>query len=341
MPELKAFTRGLSPKSLEALKGLSKESNDNWWKDVLKSESLLLAVRGGYLNAYAKGQSVFKIEFEQGGVNAGQPRPAIHYKYLVRPELETNDIYVPFNGKSFQVEPGKLVYTLYEAGVTLPQIIKTAEWFSGPEKVGVHKIAKNEPKVIDLEIAFSGNGDGSNRSAPRMDIAVLIPNELGDASLVFCEAKCADNPELEGLENNERWQRKNEDGRLSERQIAVVAQIAKYEEFLQDDKNQAALVDAYIDVCKTLVAFHGQGGVRPLDDLIRKVAKGCLPLSIHPQIYLLVYGFDDDQKKGAVRRRLDMLRAKGLRIIEKGNPSSFHLAADIKRIMTRSIHASR
>jgi hypothetical protein len=46
--ELNPFKRGLSPNCVAALKELSDSSADNWWKEVLESKSLLLAVRGGY-----------------------------------------------------------------------------------------------------------------------------------------------------------------------------------------------------------------------------------------------------------------------------------------------------
>src|SRR6267378_2607551 len=170
-PDLKPFKRGLTQKSLEALQELSDSSADNWWKEVLESKSLLLAVRGGYLNAYVKGQSVFKIGFEKDGAGGGQPRLAIHYKYLIKPDLEKKDPYVSFDGRTFALDPSTIVNTAYESKLTLPQLIKTASRFSGAEKSGVHKIAQNEPKVVDLEVAFTQAGEESGLSAPRMDLA--------------------------------------------------------------------------------------------------------------------------------------------------------------------------
>lgn len=325
-PELKPFKRGLSRKSVAALKELSDSSGDNWWKEVLENKSLLLAVRGGYLNAYVRGQSVFKIAFGNDGAEASQPRLAIHYKYLIKPELEKKDPYVSFDGKAFALDPSTIVNTAYESKLTLPQLIRTASRFSSAEKAGVHKIAQNEPKVVDLEIAFTQTGEETERSTPRIDLAVLIPDQTGNARLVFCEAKCADNKELWTLEDEKL---KSIDAVRSSlpRRIAVVAQIAKYEKFIRD--KTTGLIDAYSDVCKTLVALNRQGSKRFLDDLIIGVAEGKLKLSIHPHVYLLVYDFDDDQRKGGVRRRLDDLRLEGLRIIAKGDPGSFRLVKDI------------
>jgi hypothetical protein len=201
--EMAEFKRGLSEDCTAALRRLANASTDNWWKDVLASKELLLAVRGGYLNAYVKGQSVFKIGSEsQSGIDTkGQPQVSIHYKYLIEPELEDGSPYIPFDGKTFSIYPAKVVRTSYTPGVTLQRLVKTAARFSGAEKAGVHRIATNEPRVVDLEIAFTRSGDaGEKPTAPRMDLAVLIPGKSKEARLVFCEAKCADNVELWKLE---------------------------------------------------------------------------------------------------------------------------------------------
>jgi hypothetical protein len=107
----------------------------------------------------------------------------------------------------------------------LPQLIKTAARFAGPEKSGVHKIARKEPKVVDLEIAFTKARENGDLSAPRMDIAVLMPGNSGGAELVFCEAKCADNPELWSLEKLPKGEKNLPS---LPRSTAVIAQIRKY-----------------------------------------------------------------------------------------------------------------
>jgi hypothetical protein len=327
--QMKNFKRGLSVESTLALQKLAASPGENWWKEVLGAKDLLLAVRSGYLNAYVKGQSVFKIAFEKSGSGDDQPRLAIHYKYLIRPELEKKDPYVVFDGEKFAIDPREIVHTVYQSKLTLPQLIKTAARFSGAEKTGVQKIAQNEPKVVDLEVAFTATGESESLSAPRMDIAVLVPNKLGGARLVFCEAKCFDNKELSSLEAETT---KGLPAGTSERRISVVAQIEKYQAFIQSEANNELLVKSYIRVCKTLVDISRQHAGRKVDDLIQKVADGDVKLSIHPHVYLLVYDFDDDQKQGAVKKRLAALREKGIKIIAKGKPSSFSLSKDILRI---------
>jgi hypothetical protein len=198
---------GLSKECSGALQRLAREPDDNWWKEVLANKDLLLAVRGGYLNAYVKGQSVFKIGPRVVG---GKPRVEIHYKYLVAPELEEGNQYIQFNGSAFSIDPTRVIQQIYKPGLTLKRLVRTASRFGGAEKTGVHRIAANEPRVVDVEIAFTRNGDpGEKPTAPRMDVAVLIPNDSKGARLVFCEAKCADNDELWKLEGSRRWVGRN------------------------------------------------------------------------------------------------------------------------------------
>jgi hypothetical protein len=316
------FKRGLSPECGDALRHLAEAKGGNWWKDVLASGKLLLAVRGGYLNAYVRGQSVFKIGSETGtGVDNKGPRVEVHYKYLIEPKLKAGTPYVQFDGKSFKIDPGTAVRTTYDSPETLNRMIQTALSYSGAEKDGVHQIAQREPKVVDLEIAFARSGNSSAKAtALRMDLAVLIRWEREGARLVFCEAKCADNVEL--------WMPAKDKTATGETPIAVVAQVRKYETFIRE--NADALVPAYRRVCRTLTDLHEQGWKRKLDDLVGKVANG-VPLSIHPSVYLLVYGFDANQRN-AVRRKLDALGKDGLlrnQIIAKGNPDQFRLEKDI------------
>jgi hypothetical protein len=290
------------------------------WKDVLASKKLLLAVRGGYLNAYFQGQSVFKIGPEVDG--SSNARIVTHYKYLVEPKSEKHS-YVRFDGENFKVNPAEVVQTRYQPGITLPRLIKTVARFSGAEKKGVDQIVAKEPKVVDVEIAFTRSGDAGKKStAPRMDLAVLIPWKSGGARLFFCEAKCADNVELWKLEKKNVQE---------EPRIAVVSQIEKYQKFIGE--NDKALIEAYVSVCKTLIELRKQGLNRKIDPLIEGVAEG-MPLTIDPHVYLLVYAFGVDEKNGVLKNRLETLQAKdklGHRVIAKGKARNFILSEDILR----------
>lgn len=323
--ELNFLKRGLSGPQIEGLKKLAASATDCWWREVLESKDLLLAVRSGYLNAYVKGQSVFKIAFGKGS-DGSQPRLAIHYKYLVKPELETRDPYVSFDGTKFEIESKDIINTEYDSKLTLPQLIKTAARFAGPEKSGVHKIAKKEPKLVDLEIAFTKAGENGDLSAPRMDIAVLVPGKPGKAELVFCEAKCADNPELWGLEKLPKGAKSLPP---PVRLTAVIAQIRKYEQFIQAEETQKSLIEGYVRVCRNLVEISSQSPGRPVDNLVRQVAEGKVELKIHPHVFLLIYDFGQDEKEGKIKTKRQQLKEAGVRTIAKGKPEDFRLADDV------------
>jgi hypothetical protein len=323
--ETNFLKRGLSGPQIEGLKKLAASSTDYWWREVLESTNLLLAVRNGYLNAYVKGQSVFKIGFGKGS-SGSEPRLAIHYKYLVKPELETRDPYVSFNGTKFDIEPDDIINIEYESKLTLPQLVKAAARFAGPEKSGVHKIARKEPKVVDLEIAFTKAGENGDLSAPRMDIAVLVPTESGGAELVFCEAKCADNPELW---NKEKLPKGAKTPALPLQSAAVIAQIRKYEQFIQAKETQEGLIESYVRVCRNLVEISSQSPARPVDDLVRQVAEGKVELKIHAHVYLLIYDFGQDEKDGKIKSKRQQLKEAGVRTIAKGKPGDFRLADDV------------
>lgn len=328
--EMAKFQRALSKELETALRELAAMEDSNWWKDVLDCKDLLLAVRGGYLNAYKAGQSIFKIGPEI--VNC-KPRVKIHYKYLVKPNLEENP-YIEFDGEHFAVDPAEVVQTGYQSSETLRNLINTAARFSGEEKRGIAQIVGKEPKVVDVEIAFTRSGDPGKRStAPRMDLAVLVPWKSEGARLVFCEAKCADNVELWKLEKQNVGDKPR---------IAVVSQIEKYQKFISE--NDKAVNEAYVSVCKTLIGLHDQKWNRKLDPLIKHVADQPTSLTIHPHVYLLVYAYGKDEKNGVLKNRLRTLRDKenlGDRVIAKGKANKFKLSDDIISRITAEATSAR
>ncbi|KYK43189.1 hypothetical protein A1D31_38600 [Bradyrhizobium liaoningense] len=98
-----------------------------------------------------------------------------------------------------------------------------------------------------------------------MDIAVLLQVKPGKAELVFCEAKCADNPELWGLE---KLPKEAKSLRPPERLTAVIARVRKYEHDIQAKETQESLIEGYVGVSATaegedrvsvLVAVKGDG----------------------------------------------------------------------------------
>jgi hypothetical protein len=313
------FKRRISPELAAALDTLADPAAPpNWWKDVLASKDLLLAVRGGYLNAYANGQSVFKIGNETGtGCDRdGNPLVTIHYKYLLEPSRPAGKEYVRFTGASFEADPRDLVCTAYHPGVTLPRLVAAAKVYAGREKPGVHIIAAANTSVVDLEIAFTETGEGEDDPrALRIDLAALHPDGDTAARLVFYEAKCADDARLRSAKGD----------------AEVVRQMETYDAFLRGRAGD--LARAYIDVCRTLVTLRGDRSVRPPAPIVLDVAEGRRTLSVDMVARLLVFGFDRDQKDGEIFvRHMNALQTRLARpLVAKGKPASFDLLKDYVR----------
>jgi hypothetical protein len=322
---MQKFQKSLPAPLREALERLANPGGPaNWWKEVLASEDLFLAVRDGYLNAYADGQSIFKIGREAGtGLDReGDPVVMIHYKYLLEPSRPgRGNNYVRFNGKSFCVEPRELVCTTYEPGKTLPRLISAASQYAGKEKIGVHVIAAKNPTVIDLEIAFTESSeDGDDSKGLRIDLAALHPAENGQATLVFYEAKRADDSRLHS----------------DSKEPEVIQQIKSYDTFLKGHAEE--LVEAYREVCSILIRLRSVTRSRPIPPIVEEVADGRRKLTIDEKAQLLVFGFDQTTKDGKLfRRRMRELKEMlGPRVIAKGGAASFDLLKDYIRFRSSS-----
>jgi hypothetical protein len=322
---MKKFQKRLPNSLLAALEKLADPAEPaNWWKEVLASEELFLAVRDGYLSAYADGQSVFKIGHESGtGLDReGNPVVAIHYKYLLEPSRTAGGDYVRFNGRSFSVDPRDLICTSYEPGKTLPRLISAASRYAGKEKIGVRTIAAKNPTVVDLEIAFTELAEGGeDPKGLRIDLAALHPAENGQAKLVFYEVKRADDPRL----------------RSGSRDAEVVQQMQSYDTFLRGHAKE--LVDAYRNVCSILVRLRSVVRSRPTPPIVEEVADGRRELVIDPIAQLLVFGFDRNTKDGKIFvRRMEELESRlARRVIAKGGAASFDLLKDYVRFRSSPV----
>jgi hypothetical protein len=247
-----------------------------------------------------------------------------HYKYLMKPNMPPGREYVMFDGKQFTIkgapiEPAELVHTAYVQNETIPELVRTAISYSNPEKSEVHTIAKENPNVIDMEIAFSklpepedpalsddvndGNAKTARSTAPRMDLAALHEEEPGKARLIFYEVK------------------RFNDARIWGKQPHVLGQLRIYDAFLSS--NEPILLKAYKNVCKGLLALGARK--RPLHDLIRDVAYSNRDLVIDKTCRLIVVGFDQDQQKGRLKQLKDEL-ALGNRMITRGSARGLKLS---------------
>jgi hypothetical protein len=206
--------------------------------------------------------------------------------------------------------------------VVIQIVIVIRATYAGVEKSGVHVIAKQNPTVIDLEIAFTKTGEAVSPTALRMDLAALHPksrtlSEKAKVRVVFCEAKRADDKRLRAGSKGD---------------AEVLKQLQKYDNFLS--QNASDLKDAYKSVCRTLLAVGPTMNANSSRSLIGDIAKDECELEIDTTSRLLVFGFDQDQKDGDIfRSRIAELK-KHLpeRVIAKGNPQSFDLLKDYAKL---------
>lgn len=330
--------RSLREPFLAALAALAQSPDGGWWADVLADPDLLLAVRDRSLNVYHRGASLFRITLVGEGVAA-----ETHVKYLVRQRQALTRL-GPDGG--FDLDPGSAVWRRYEGPGTLAEMKRAAAALCGLEKTGVHALVQASSNVIDVEIALTSTPaaaaavepDGAEADsallAPeaeahatpahprqdRLDVASLEERGVpGEAWLVFHEAKLAANPALR-----------------SKTTPAIVAQVARYHASLTEQAERLAA--GYPALCRDLVrldalrnamrATRGLPATAPRDPLVAEVASGARTLRVDPEPRLVVFGFDADQRDGALKAVTDDLRGThGMRVYAVGKPGGRTSAA--------------
>ncbi|MEH2500480.1 hypothetical protein V1294_006959 [Bradyrhizobium sp. AZCC 1678] len=324
--------RGLSPKYLSKLAELLDPDNreGQWWRDVLADRDVIIAVRRDSLNVYHRGGSIFLAELRDGRIV-----PKTHAKYLVRQEQAHAEMNPDL---SFAGPVGGTVWKSYKGPATLKDMLKAAAALAGPEKFGLHNLIKNSPDIIDVEIALDGStaapveattveeqteiGEAieaaeaatdltlgsSDKSGKdnRLDVATL-KDRNGSIHLVFHEAKHFGNKELRAK------RRAKGDAKRSDPK--VLEQIDRYATTLKT--HETRLVSEYAALCRSLLIIDAMrqsvlGNCQALDSdsLIKRVALGeSLKVDLEPR--LIIFGFDDDQKKGTVwKPHLELLKKR-------------------------------
>ena len=283
------FKRGLDTNFMEQLKLVAKSKERRWFAEVLADPELILGIRKNYMNVYRHGQRLFKIE------RVGETGPlkfSSHPKYLVNPDLNKA---VPFDGSVFKVEALEPLLKKYADINTLDRMKRAAKLYRGDEKNGLQAVVLANPNVLDTEIAFSREAEmkidaevafrpetkvKKRRSAPRIDLACL-EEFTGSIQLCFWEAKLYTNGELRARDTEAR----------------VVGQVRCYQTLV--NKHRKEIVESYDVVARNLIEMVSWvDSRRKVGELIKRVAGG-EPLVIDepPIVGLIVYGFDEDQKK--------------------------------------------
>jgi len=156
--------------------------------------------------------------------------------------------------------------------------------YSGIEAQGISKIyhkysylSNEDIVVLDIEVSFEAIGKGQKQN--RIDI--LLFNKK-NKTLKFIEAKHYSNKEI--------W---------SKTTPKVIGQIEKYEK--QIKKNENEIIIAYSNYINAINFVFN--------------LKLPLPQKIEDKVSLLIFGFDDDQKKGRLQKLiLKNLKFKGFQV---------------------------
>ncbi len=290
------FKRGISGSFVKALKGW------NHWEEIIKDPDLFVAIRDKYINIYFQGCSLFKISYKEHLVLE------THYKYLIRPSAKHP--YVSWVGDSPAIED--LVNEIFVEALDVQALKKSSGWYAQREKTGLHKILKCNGNVIDVEVALSPesedeadtaeSGVEGRRAADRIDFAAIQKRD-GKPCIVFFEAKRFENKELRSQTHEPR----------------VIEQAERYKDFI--DKHLPDFERSYGRVCKSLVDL----GLPRVDPLVVEVAHNPEYLDVDPDIRLVVFDFDQDQRVGKKwkEHREALEKYFGDRLLLKGSPSEF------------------
>jgi len=287
------FRRGLGDAFVRFLNG--EYERGRWWARILEDSDLFVAIRDNYLNVYYRGNSVLLLQLD-GQRLVGKT----HYKYLLRDGMK--DPYISsVDGKVLLSERNPSLFFLSDIS-DLRSLKRSSEPYAGEEKSGIHKILRANSNIIDVEIALSQEDSEERWAAQRIDFAALryMPEGI---ELVFYEAKHFSNKELRAGRNGVP---------------PVVEQVRKYERLIQ--RHEKGIRNSYRRVCQNLNALRGI----PRVEIVRCAAENEAPLIVSHEPRLVVFGFDDDQKKGMAwsPHRKALLEAFGeTRVLLRGNPA--------------------
>ncbi len=291
------FKKGISGEFVQALK--------NWkhWDKISNDIELFVAIRKEYVNVYYQGCSIFKLSYKKGRVV-----PETHYKYLMHPNLPSPYVAWVDDVPVMEASRKVLIDTF-----RVDLLKKSARWYAQAEKAGLDRILTANKNVIDVEVALSPDAENvadsadlitkDNRVADRIDFAA-IQRKDGKPCIVFFEAKRFDNGEL----------------RSRKPEPPVIEQIRRYEEFIQ--KHRPEMEGSYRTVCENLVKLLP---ANRYDALVKDVVERPEELAVDPDVRLVVFGFDEDQRVGNVwNKHKEKLHCHFKdRFLLKGSPSEF------------------
>jgi len=313
------FDRGLSKDFQKGLEKLIVSPDGLWLKDLLLHPDIIPAVRKDSLNFYYCGCSIFRVVWHGQNIVADT-----HYKYLLRQK----QAYVPLDSNNvFEYDPKDFMWSAYKGPATLKDMMKAASVYAGPEKSGLHCLIKNslsnQVAVIDVEVSFTRDdnadtppedGTRAKTAFDRLDVVTLEASG-SETKLVFHEAKHFTNKEL-----------RTSPGKTP----PVVEQLKRYQETIE--KHKSDITRTYKQVRSDL-GFLAALKQKASSEINSSKSPNVLPhpllssvgaLQIDPKPRLIIFGFDQDQKKGEIwKKHSERLHGEfGLTIYAAGDPKT-------------------
>ena len=284
------FRHGLSKPFIDALN--SEYAKSGWWKRIADDEDLFIGIRNNYLNVYFNGGSILELRYTRGRLTG-----KTHFKYLLDLTIDDKDSdYIKFSNGTFKSVMIKEAYR--DISENLEGIKQSTKLYQGDEKKGVHNIVIDNINVIDTEIQFPGED-------ARIDFAALQKRK-GRTSIVFFEAKTYSNSDI-----------------VAKRRPKVLDQIRRYQEIVSRRRDE--IEASYRRVLNNIQLLEGWKGRR--HQIFAEAALG--DLHVDPEVRLVIFGFDDAQKKRADKEpngafvRLRRTLGKTL-VLTKGDPKRFN-----------------
>ena len=140
-----------------------------------------------------------------------------------------------------------------------------------------------------MEVSFESESE--DKSQDRID---LLLYHLKKRKLKFYEAKDFTNSEIRA-----------ESGKKPK----VVSQISRYRKQLDSSVKRAHIIEQYGCYIKII------------NELFLPDYPIERPTEIDPEPCLLIFGFDDDQRKGRLKKNVETLRSYGIKVYTKGDMS--------------------
>jgi len=289
------FERGIKSQAfIDALNLLRKNPN-SFWSRMMNDKELYIAIRNESLNVYFQGNSLCELTYKNDQIIG-----KTHYKFLINPKIKKSYLESANGVFNLQLHSSFFVNSYDD----LDLIKRSMSVYRGVEKQGVHTISTIGANVIDVEIAFEKDAILPNirKSTDRIDF-LRLESHNNQTKLVFYEAKLFNNKEIRAIVGAKP---------------PVIDQLHDYIKAIK--KHEPDILNSYVLVCRNL---HDLGLTKSGDlaDTIQNINS----LSIDYTPRLVIFGFDQDQKKGnTYTSHLSNLRSfTKCPIIPKGNPSSF------------------